>query len=187
MSGSNAVRVGCCRRRAIEVAEEWPSREGKSPPPYRTRLTGRLITLRGPGGNSRRAPPFWGCSSAKSELRIGSARATLRWIRKTKSATRHCTANDAMPVNGTWDFWIDRGGTFTDVIGRRPDNTLVAHKLLSEHPRAYRDAAVQGIRDLLGVPAGRAHPGGSNRLDQDGDHGRDQCAPSSAKASARCC
>ena len=49
-----------------------------------------------------------------------------------------------------WDFWIDRGGTFTDVIGRKPDGTLVAHKLLSEHP-AYRDAAVQGIRDLLGI------------------------------------
>jgi 5-oxoprolinase (ATP-hydrolysing) len=51
----------------------------------------------------------------------------------------------------TWDFWIDRGGTFTDVVGRRPDGTLVAHKLLSENPEAYRDAAVQGIRDLLGL------------------------------------
>src|SRR5947208_16543044 len=56
-----------------------------------------------------------------------------------------------MSTDGTWDFWIDRGGTFTDVIGRRPDNTLVAHKLLSQHPRAYADAAVQGIRDLLGL------------------------------------
>jgi 5-oxoprolinase (ATP-hydrolysing) len=62
--------------------------------------------------------------------------------------------------HGVWDFWIDRGGTFTDVIGRRPDNTLVAHKLLSEHPRAYRDAAVQGIRDLLGVTSGEAIPQG---------------------------
>ncbi len=51
---------------------------------------------------------------------------------------------------GKWDFWIDRGGTFTDVIGRGPDGTLVAHKLLSEHS-AYGDAAVQGIRDLLGL------------------------------------
>ncbi len=51
--------------------------------------------------------------------------------------------------NGGWEFWIDRGGTFTDVIGRRPDGTLVAHKLLSEQP--YRDAAVQGIRHLLGL------------------------------------
>jgi 5-oxoprolinase (ATP-hydrolysing) len=52
---------------------------------------------------------------------------------------------------GTWDFWIDRGGTFTDVIGRSPDGELIAHKLLSENPEAYRDAAVQGIRDILGV------------------------------------
>ena len=40
-------------------------------------------------------------------------------------------------MRGSWDFWIDRGGTFTDVIGRRPDGTLVAHKLLSENPEAY--------------------------------------------------
>src|SRR5438093_10258822 len=55
---------------------------------------------------------------------------------------------------GNWDFWIDRGGTFTDVVGRRPDGTLTAHKLLSENPEAYSDAAVQGIRDLLGLKAG---------------------------------
>src|SRR6202171_793565 len=54
----------------------------------------------------------------------------------------------------SWDFWIARGGTCTDVIGRRPDATLVAHKLLSENPEAYRDAAVQGIRDLLGLAPG---------------------------------
>src|SRR5262249_28340499 len=59
-----------------------------------------------------------------------------------------------------WDFWIDRGGTFTDVVGRRPDGTLVAHKLLSENPEAYRDAAVQGIRDLLGLKAGETIPSG---------------------------
>jgi 5-oxoprolinase (ATP-hydrolysing) len=59
---------------------------------------------------------------------------------------------------GTWDFWIDRGGTFTDVIGRTPDGSLVAHKLLSEFPEAYSDAAVQGIRDLLGVAAGAPIP-----------------------------
>src|SRR6195952_1046985 len=57
----------------------------------------------------------------------------------------------AKPKKGQWDFWIDRGGTFTDVVGRRPDGTLVAHKLLSENPEAYRDAAVHGIRTLLGV------------------------------------
>ncbi len=57
-----------------------------------------------------------------------------------------------------WEFWIDRGGTFTDVIGRRPDGTLVAHKLLSDNPEAYRDAAVQGIRDLLGLAKGEPIP-----------------------------
>ena len=57
-----------------------------------------------------------------------------------------------------WDFWIDRGGTFTDVVGRRPDGTLAAHKLLSENPEAYADAAVQGIRDLLGLKSGEPIP-----------------------------
>ncbi|HXH03502.1 MAG TPA: hydantoinase B/oxoprolinase family protein [Candidatus Competibacteraceae bacterium] len=50
-----------------------------------------------------------------------------------------------------WQFWIDRGGTFTDIVARRPDGRLVTHKLLSENPEHYRDAAVQGIRDLLGI------------------------------------
>src|SRR5712672_2509238 len=66
----------------------------------------------------------------------------------------------AKPQNGQWDFWIDRGGTFTDVVGRRPDGTLAAHKLLSENPEAYGDAAVQGIRNLLGLEAGEPIPPG---------------------------
>ncbi|WOI46736.1 hydantoinase B/oxoprolinase family protein [Acidovorax sp. BLS4] len=53
-----------------------------------------------------------------------------------------------------WQFWVDRGGTFTDVVGRRPDGTLVTHKLLSENPGHYRDAAVAGIRHLLGLQPG---------------------------------
>ncbi len=57
-----------------------------------------------------------------------------------------------------WDFWIDRGGTFTDVIGRDPSGKLHARKLLSENPGAYRDAAVQGIRDHLGLAKGAAIP-----------------------------
>ena len=62
---------------------------------------------------------------------------------------------------GAWEFWIDRGGTFTNVVARRPDGTLRTHKLLSENPARYTDAAVAGVRDLLGlgpdepVPAGR--------------------------------
>jgi 5-oxoprolinase (ATP-hydrolysing) len=55
----------------------------------------------------------------------------------------------ARPVDGRWEFWIDRGGTFTDIVARRPDGQLVAHKLLSDNPRAYRDAAVAGIRQVL--------------------------------------
>jgi 5-oxoprolinase (ATP-hydrolysing) len=49
-----------------------------------------------------------------------------------------------------WQFWIDRGGTFTDIVARRPDGALIAHKLLSESER-YEDAAIHGIRHLLGV------------------------------------
>lgn len=51
----------------------------------------------------------------------------------------------------SWQFWVDRGGTFTDIVARRPDGGLVTHKLLSENPEHYRDAAVQGVRDLLGL------------------------------------
>ena len=55
--------------------------------------------------------------------------------------------------NSRWQFWIDRGGTFTDLVGKRPDGSLVTHKLLSENPEQYRDAAVAGIRHLLGLKA----------------------------------
>jgi 5-oxoprolinase (ATP-hydrolysing) len=65
-----------------------------------------------------------------------------------------------MPAKN-WDFWIDRGGTFTDIVGRDPEGALHARKLLSENPEAYRDAAIQGIRDLLGLTAGDAIPAGS--------------------------
>ena len=50
-----------------------------------------------------------------------------------------------------WQFWIDRGGTFTDIVARRPDGQLLTHKLLSDNPEQYRDAAVAGIRHLLGL------------------------------------
>ena len=55
--------------------------------------------------------------------------------------------------NGRWQFWIDRGGTFTDFVAQKPDGALVTHKLLSENPERYEDAALQGIRDLLGIEA----------------------------------
>ena len=53
-----------------------------------------------------------------------------------------------------WQFWIDRGGTFTDMVARRPDGALVTHKLLSDNPEHYRDAAIEGIRKLLGAAPG---------------------------------
>ncbi|WP_343079874.1 hydantoinase B/oxoprolinase family protein [Ostreiculturibacter nitratireducens] len=60
-----------------------------------------------------------------------------------------------------WEFWIDRGGTFTDVVARRPDGALLTHKLLSENPERYPDAAVQGIRELLGLAPGEPIPEGA--------------------------
>ena len=52
-----------------------------------------------------------------------------------------------------WDFWIDRGGTFTDIVASDCQGCLKQHKLLSENPESYRDAALQGIRDLLEIPS----------------------------------
>ena len=57
-----------------------------------------------------------------------------------------------------WQFWIDRGGTFTDVVARASDGAILTHKLLSENPERYRDAAVEGIRALLDVKAGAPIP-----------------------------
>ena len=61
-------------------------------------------------------------------------------------------ARSATPTR--WQFWIDRGGTFTDIVGKKPDGSLVTHKLLSENPEQYRDAAVAGVRHLLGLKPG---------------------------------
>lgn len=56
-----------------------------------------------------------------------------------------------MSESKKWQFWIDRGGTFTDVVARQPDGSIVTHKLLSEDPEHYEDAAIQGIRRILGI------------------------------------
>ncbi|MCX5389445.1 hydantoinase B/oxoprolinase family protein [Streptomyces sp. NBC_00094] len=61
-------------------------------------------------------------------------------------------------MNGRWEFWIDRGGTFTDVVGRRPDGRLVTRKMLSHDPARDQDAAVAGIRALLGLDPGEPVP-----------------------------
>jgi 5-oxoprolinase (ATP-hydrolysing) len=56
-------------------------------------------------------------------------------------------------IANRWQFWIDRGGTFTDIVAQTPDGSLRVHKLLSENPDRYPDAPLQGIRDVLGIPA----------------------------------
>src|SRR3954471_24818670 len=67
----------------------------------------------------------------------------------------------ASPENSSgWQFWIDRGGTFTDVVARRPDGAIVTHKLLSENPGRYADAAIAGIRESLSLREGEAIPAG---------------------------
>ncbi len=64
----------------------------------------------------------------------------------------------APSTESRWQIWIDRGGTFTDIVARAPDGELVTHKLLSENPGHYDDAALQGIRDVLGVAPGAPIP-----------------------------
>jgi 5-oxoprolinase (ATP-hydrolysing) len=66
-------------------------------------------------------------------------------------------SDDTAPA---WQFWIDRGGTFTDIVARSPDGRLLTHKLLSENPARYRDAATAGIRELLGLAPSAAIPAG---------------------------
>ena len=66
-----------------------------------------------------------------------------------------------MATDRGWQFWIDRGGTFTDVVARKPDGALLSHKLLSENPEHYDDAAIEGIRQLLELKDGEAMPSAS--------------------------
>ena len=62
--------------------------------------------------------------------------------------------NTSITGSQRWQFWIDRGGTFTDIVAKKPDGSLITHKLLSDNPEQYPDAAVAGIRHLLGLKAG---------------------------------
>ena len=59
-----------------------------------------------------------------------------------------------------WQFWIDRGGTFTDIVARDPNGKLSTHKLLSENPERYKDAAIAGIKSVLGIALDAAIPPG---------------------------
>jgi 5-oxoprolinase (ATP-hydrolysing) len=62
--------------------------------------------------------------------------------------------------NQGWQFWVDRGGTFTDIVARHPDGTFQVHKLLSEHPSAYQNSVLHGIREILGLEAEAPIPPG---------------------------
>src|SRR3954471_21792672 len=121
-------------------------------------------------GTSSRARRHWYSPSA-STARTCSSTAGTRSSRQGLVAgdAARCGAHRADPasriadqevpgVNG-WQFWIDRGGTFTDVVARKPDGTIVTHKLLSENPERYPDAAIAGIRQLLGVAPDVPIPG----------------------------
>ncbi len=61
------------------------------------------------------------------------------------------STNSVGIINNQWQFWIDRGGTFTDIVAQKPDGEIIVHKLLSENPDRYNDAPIQGIRDILGL------------------------------------
>ncbi|MGY0564620.1 MAG: hydantoinase/oxoprolinase N-terminal domain-containing protein, partial [Paraglaciecola chathamensis] len=75
----------------------------------------------------------------------------------TRTASEHSTpepqsSSDTANTDAQrWDFWVDRGGTFTDIVAKTPQGQLLTRKLLSENPTAYDDAALQGIRDFLEV------------------------------------
>jgi hypothetical protein len=89
-------------------------------------------------------------------------------------------------ARGSWQFWIDRGGTFTDIVARDPAGRLLTRKLLSENPGRYRDAAVAGIRELLGLAPGAPMPPGLIEAVKMGTTGRHQRA-AGAQGRARCC
>ena len=67
-------------------------------------------------------------------------------------------------TNKGWQFWIDRGGTFTDIIGEAPDGAIKVRKLLSENPERYRDAAVAGIDEIL-VASHGGHDYAGSKID----------------------
>src|SRR5690348_17027314 len=89
------------------------------------------------------------------------AAAGRRLAHRRHGRTGHGSMSAGRAMDGGWQFWIDRGGTFTDVVARRPDGALLTHKLLSENPEQYRDAALQGIRNLLGLASDAALPEGA--------------------------
>ena len=76
-----------------------------------------------------------------------------RWGKKDVRSITTTTCN-----HNKWEFWIDRGGTFTDIVGQDPNGKLTTTKVLSENPEVYRDAALHGIRILMGIPKNEPIP-----------------------------
>ncbi len=112
------------------------------------------------------ASPAVARSGARRHRRVGRARGT-RGARDPRAA-----------MMARWQFWIDRGGTFTDIVARRPDGAIATHKLLSENPGRYRDAAIAGIRELLVAVRGlRPSRWSRSKRGEDGHHRRHQRAP----------
>src|SRR5215831_3086593 len=109
-----------------------------------------------------RANLAWTSVSRSAPDRRSVTDGPRRQVRAGAPAPRPIRADGSMSagraMDGRWEFWIDRGGTFTDLVARRPDGTLAVHKLLSENPGRYDDPAVAGIRHLLSVPAGEPIP-----------------------------
>jgi 5-oxoprolinase (ATP-hydrolysing) len=91
------------------------------------------------------------CHDAMKSIAARCVKANLR--RGLQVLGLRVTKGQGEASMSAWEFWIDRGGTFTDVVARRPDGGLVIHKLLSENPERYRDAAVQGIHEIMGTDA----------------------------------
>lgn len=65
---------------------------------------------------------------------------------------------DIVKTQGKWQFWIDRGGTFTDIVALSPDKQIITHKLLSENPEHYQSAPIEGIRVVMNIPQGQPLP-----------------------------
>lgn len=99
------------------------------------------------------------CSRAPSVVRLGELEGRRNYVGALgvstggKGHTRSSSSSSdiANGGKGKWEFWIDRGGTFTDVVARDPLGSLHSTKVLSENPEVYRDAALHGIRTLMGL------------------------------------
>src|SRR5688572_29216126 len=82
----------------------------------------------------------------------------MRSASPTRCSSPRRSGADLPQAEGRWQFWIDRGGTFTDIVARRPDGSIATHKLLSENPGRYGDAAIAGIREVLQLRPGAPIP-----------------------------